>query len=134
MDTRGKTILVTGANRGLGRQFTQALLAAGAAKVYAGARDPKTVTQPGVHPVRLDVTDEDRWVAVVAGTVDRYGKLNVVVNNAGMSGRFGRPVVEETTVEGWDAVFDVNAKGVFLGTKHAIPEMRKAGGGSIINV
>jgi len=69
----------------------------------------------------------------VAETVARFGKLDVVVNNAGISAP-GRPPTEEQTVEGWDAVMAVNARGVFLGTKHAIPEMRKAGGGSIINI
>ena len=83
--------------------------------------------------LKLDVTDEEQWRAVVAETVTRFGKLDIVVNNAGISAP-GRPPTEEQTVEGWDAVMAVNAKGVFLGTKHAIPEMRKAGGGSIVNI
>ena len=78
-----------------------------------------------------DVTDEQRWQEVVAETVARYGKLDVLVNNAGTGARL---TVEETSVADWDGQMNVHAKGVFLGTKLAIPEMRRAGGGSIINV
>jgi cyclopentanol dehydrogenase len=78
-----------------------------------------------------DVTDEQRWQEVVAETVARYGKLDVLVNNAGI---FPMARVEDTSGESWDQVMGINAKGVFLGTKHAIPEMRKAGGGSIVNI
>ena len=77
------------------------------------------------------MTSEDNWRAAVETAVSNYGKLNVLVNNAGIY-HGGR--VEDTTIEAWDAVLDVNAKGVFLGTKSAIDEMRKAGGGSIINI
>ena len=81
--------------------------------------------------VHLDVTIESDWRQAIDATVGRFGKLDILVNNAGIDigGR-----VEETTVEDWDRVMDVNAKGVFFGTKSAIPEMRKAGGGSIINI
>ncbi len=77
------------------------------------------------------MTSELNWQDVVAATVARFGKFDILVNNAGI-GRGG--TVEETTTEQWDAVMDINAKGVFLGTKSAIPEMRKIGGGSIINI
>jgi NAD(P)-dependent dehydrogenase (short-subunit alcohol dehydrogenase family) len=79
----------------------------------------------------LDVTSEDDWREAIQATVSSFGKLNVLVNNAAIWRR-GR--VEDTSVEDWDAIMDVNAKGVFLGTKLAIEEMRKAGGGSIINI
>ena len=79
----------------------------------------------------LDVTKEEEWVKVIAETVSRFGRLDVLVNNAGSTARY---TVEETTVEAWDSQMDVHAKGVFLGTKHVIPVMRKVGGGSIINV
>ena len=81
--------------------------------------------------LHLDVTSEEEWQHAVAATVARFGRLDVLVNNAGISMRGG---VEDTSVEDWDRVMAVNAKGVFLGTRAAIPEMRKAGGGSIINI
>ena len=81
--------------------------------------------------VRHDVTSEQDWIHVIETAVSTYGKLDVLVNNAGTSDISN---LEETSVEAWDAQMDVHAKGPFLGTKHAIPEMRKAGGGSIINI
>ena len=77
------------------------------------------------------MTDESQWQAAVQAAEDRYGKLDILVNNAGILIRKG---LEETTVEDWDRIMDVNAKGVFLGTKSAIPAMRRAGGGSIVNI
>ena len=82
--------------------------------------------------LRLDVTSESGWINAVAAAVSRFGKLDGLVNNAGVGGDGG--IVEETTAESWDRIMDINAKGVFLGTKAAIPEMRRAGGGSIINI
>ena len=81
--------------------------------------------------IRLDVTSESDWQDVVATTVARFGKLDILVNNAGI---FRTERVEDTSEQSWDQVMDVNAKGVFLGTKAAIPEMRKVGGGSIVNI
>ena len=81
--------------------------------------------------LRHDVTSEQEWIEVIRTTVSTYGKLDILVNNAGTSARYN---VEDTTVEAWDGQMNVHAKGAFLGTKHAIPEMRKAGGGSIINI
>jgi len=82
--------------------------------------------------VHLDVSSEESWTSAVAQTVSKFGKLDILVNNAGIGGSPDN--VEETTIEHWDATMDTNAKGVFLGTKAAIPEMRKSGGGSIVNI
>ncbi|MFP4593726.1 SDR family oxidoreductase [uncultured Ralstonia sp.] len=128
MDIRGKTILVTGANRGLGRQFTQALLAAGAAKVYAGARDPKTVTQPGVHPVRLDVTDAESIAAAAAQLTD----VEVVINNAGIAQRVSLLAPENT--EAVKGIFDVNVWGLLAVTQAFAPVLKRNGGGTVVNV
>jgi cyclopentanol dehydrogenase len=81
--------------------------------------------------VRLDVTREDDWQRAVGAALARFGKLDILVNNAGI---FPLGRIEETSEETWDRVMEINAKGVFLGTKHAIPEMRRAGGGSIVNI
>ena len=81
--------------------------------------------------VHLDVKSEESWASAISETVDRFRKLDILVNNAGVASFF---MLEELSVNEWDRVMDINAKGVFLGTKAAIPEMRRAGGGSIINI
>ncbi len=81
--------------------------------------------------VRLDVTSETDWQNAVNAAVERFGKLDILVNNAGI---FNRAFVHEQTEEDWDRVMDINGKGVFLGSKAAIPAMRDSGGGSIVNI
>ena len=81
--------------------------------------------------VHLDVTSEESWASAVAETVNRFGKLDILVNNAGV---VSRVPLEDLNVDEWDRVMDINSKGVFLGTKAAIPEMRRSGGGSIVNI
>ena len=139
MRLENKVALISGGSRGMGAAEAR-LFAGEGAKVVIGDiledEGRKTAAEIGEAGgeclfVPLDVTSESAWQAAVAAAVARFGKLDILVNNAGI-GRGG--TVEETTVELWDAVLDVNAKGVFLGTKAAIPEMRKAGGGSIINI
>jgi hypothetical protein len=78
--------------------------------------------------VHLDVTREADWVEAVGTAVNRYGTLDILVNNAGIVLRKG---IEDTSEADWDRIMAMNAKGVFLGTKHAIPARRRAGGGSI---
>jgi NAD(P)-dependent dehydrogenase (short-subunit alcohol dehydrogenase family) len=82
--------------------------------------------------IHLDVTSEANWQEAVDVTTSRFGRLDILVNNAGIGGVSS--LVEETSLADWDRVMAVNSTGVFLGTKAAIPEMRKAGGGSIINI
>ena len=81
--------------------------------------------------VGLDVTVEEEWVHAVKAAVSAFGKLDILVNNAGYQ---VRAPLEEITIEQWDKVHDVNIKGTFLGTRAVIPEMRKTGHGSIVNV
>jgi len=139
MRLQGKVALISGGSRGMGA-VEAALFAKEGAKVVVGdVREDEgrslveKITGEGGDAVfvPLDVTKETDWETAVAEAVDRYGKLDVLVNNAGVS---ARGTIEETTVADWDWVMDINAKGVFLGTRCAIPEMRKAGGGSIINI
>ena len=77
------------------------------------------------------MTDEAQWSDAIQATVAKFGKLDILVNNAGI---WRGAKVEETSSAEWDLIMDINVKGVFLGTRRAIPEMRKAGGGSIINI
>jgi NAD(P)-dependent dehydrogenase (short-subunit alcohol dehydrogenase family) len=81
--------------------------------------------------VHLDVTSEKSWQDAINATVAKFGRLDILVNNAGVS---GHGMVESTSLDEWNRVMDINSTGPFLGTKVAIPEMRKAGGGSIINI
>jgi NAD(P)-dependent dehydrogenase (short-subunit alcohol dehydrogenase family) len=81
--------------------------------------------------IRLDVTNEDDWQEVVTTAVTRYGKLDILVNNAGISGSADPDLLSTAN---WDRLMEINAKGVFLGMKTAIPEMQKAGGGAIVNI
>ncbi len=135
----GKVAIISGGARGQGA--TEALMMAreGARVVFGDVLDEEgrkveaEIQELGLEAtyVHLDVTSEDDWRAAIDTAVSRYGKLNVLVNNAGI---LIRKSIEETTVEDWDRIMAVNAKGVFLGTKHAIPAMRQAGGGSIVNI
>ena len=88
--------------------------------------------------VRLDVTQPEQWESAVSRAVEDYGKLDILVNNAGIGstdiGGLDAPKIDGTSAEIWDRIMDVNSKGVFLGTRAAIPAMRAAGGGSIINI
>lgn len=139
MRVEGKVALVSGGARGIGAATSKLLAQEGAAVVLADVLEAEgrameaEIAEAGGRAtfMLLDVTDEENWQRVIDATVATYGRLDVVVNNAGISGRTN---VEETQGETWDRVMDVNGKGVFLGTKLAIPELRKVGGGSIINI
>ena len=135
----GKVVIISGGARGQGATEARMFAREGARIVIGDLLDAEgqavaaEIAESGgdCTYVHLDVTSEDDWRAAVETAVSAYGRVDVLVNNAGIieSGR-----VEDLTVEQWDAVLDVNAKGVFLGTKAVIAEMRKAGGGSIINI
>ncbi len=138
MRLRGKVAFISGGARGMGaaeaRLFARegASVAIGDILEEEGRRLEAEINESGQCIfVRLDVTSEADWRNAIAATVRRFGRLDILVNNAGVSAH-GR--VEDVTEADWDRVMDINAKGVFLGTRHAIPEMRRAGGGSIINI
>ena len=139
MRLHGKVALITGAARGQGAAEARLFAQEGAKVVLADVTDQEgiavatEIAEEGADAiyVHLDVTNEAEWEAAILETVSKFGKLDILVNNAGI---WRRGHVTETSSEQWDSILDVNSKGVFLGTKAAIPEMRKAGGGSIVNI
>jgi NAD(P)-dependent dehydrogenase (short-subunit alcohol dehydrogenase family) len=139
MRLEGKVALISGSARGMGEAEARIFAKEGAAVVVAdlmeteGQKIAADITADGgtARFLRLDVTDEADWQEAVATTTSTYGKLDILVNNAGISGTY---TPDTLSTEAWDRLLDVNAKGVFLGMKYAIPAMQRAGGGSIINI
>ena len=135
----GKVALISGGARGQGAVEARMFAEEGASVVIGdildeqGRQTEAELQELGynVTYVHLDVTSESDWESAVQAAVGTYGKLDILLNNAGI---LIRKNIEETTEEDWDRIFSVNAKGVFLGTKAAIPAMRENGGGSIINI
>lgn len=135
----GKVAIVTGAAMGLGKA-TALMLAREGAKVTVsdlnegeGRAVAEAIGSSGGEALflRHDVAREDDWQQVIARTVERFGRLSVLVNNAGVA---IAGTAEDTTLEDWRRLMSVNLDGVFLGTKHAIRAMKGTGGGSIVNL
>jgi NAD(P)-dependent dehydrogenase (short-subunit alcohol dehydrogenase family) len=136
MRLEGKVALITGGASGMGQSEAEIFAREGAKVVVADVLEAEGVQLAdrlgaSARFVRLDVTSEPGWQDAVAATVAAFGKLDVLVNNAGISGTY---VTDTLSTEAWDRLLDVNAKGVFLGMKHAIPAMEQAGGGAIVNI
>lgn len=134
---KGKVALITGAARGQGEAEARLFVAEGARVVLGDVRDElgeKVAASLGetARYVRLDVAREEDWARAVALAETEFGRLDVLVNNAGIVGELG--VTESATLEGYRRTIDVNQIGPFLGMRAAIPAMRRAGGGSIVNV
>lgn len=135
----GKVVLISGGARGQGATEAKMMANEGAKVVFGdilgdeGKMVEAEIAELGLEAtyVHLDVTKEADWISAVETAVNRYGKLDILVNNAGI---LIRKSIEETTEEDWDRIMAINAKGVFFGTKHSIPAMRQAGGGSIVNI
>ena len=136
----GKVALISGGARGQGAAEARTFASEGAMVVFgdildkAGFTVAEEIRNSGGRAtyLHLDVTNEEDWRIAVKTAVTNYGKLDILVNNAGIV--INRVPIEDLTVEEWDKVQAVNAKGVFLGTKHSIPAMRNSGGGSIVNI
>ena len=135
----GKVALISGGARGQGAVETELFSNEGAKVVFGDIRDDEgkqveaKIRELGgdVTYIHMDATNEEDWQKAVALAESQYGKLDILVNNAGISIQGG---LEDFSEADWDRTLAVNSKGVFLGTKHAIPEMRRAGGGSIVNI
>lgn len=139
MRLEGKVALVTGASRGIGEAIVKLFAAEGAKVVLCARRTAvgeavaETVRGAGGDAtfVTCDVSREDEVERLIQFVVKRHGRLDIVVNNAGIA---PASPVETTQLSAWQAVLDVNVTGMFLVSKHSIPALRKAGGGSIINL
>lgn len=135
----GKVALISGGARGQGAAEAILFAKEGAAVVIGdlleneGRQVEAQINESGGKAlfVKLNVTSSDDWKNAVSKAVETFGKLNVLINNAGI---YSRTPIEETSEDEWDRIMEVNTKGVFLGTKHSIQAMRDAGGGSIVNL
>jgi NAD(P)-dependent dehydrogenase (short-subunit alcohol dehydrogenase family) len=139
MRLAGKVALITGAASGMGQSEATIFAREGARVVLAdlleaeGARTVDAIKAAAGQArfVKLDVSSEAEWGAAIDATVAAFGALDILVNNAGISGTFDQDMLSTAA---WDSLMTVNARGVFLGMKHAIPLMRRAGGGAIVNI
>ena len=139
MRLEGKVVFISGGSRGQGAAEARLFATEGASVVMGdiledeGKRLEAEINESGGRAlfVRLDAASESDWQDAIRQTVQTFGKLDVLVNNAAI---YSRAPIEQTSAEEWDNVMAVNARGVFLGTKHSIQEMRKSGGGSIVNI
>ena len=130
---KDKRLLVVGAATGIGRAVVAAAVAEGARVVLADLaveQGEATARELGATFIRCDVADEASVKATVTAAVERLGGLDGLVNNAGLQ-RAG--ALETITVDDWNSLMAVNTRGVFLATREAIPHLRAAGGGSIVN-
>ena len=134
----GKVCVITGAGGGMGREAAIVFTAEGAqvcaADISLEAAEETVGLCPGdAFAQAVDVADEAQVAAMLAATATRYGGIDVLYNNAGISPNDDASVLD-TSVDAWQRVQDVNAKGVFLCCKHGIPYLQQRGGGSVINV
>lgn len=127
MQINGSVALVTGANRGLGERFVQALLERGASKVYAAARNPDTITTPGVVPVALDVTDP----AAVRAAADAARDVTLLINNAGSSTKAGLP---DGDLDAFRLEMETHYFGTLAVSRAFAPALARNGGGAVLNV
>jgi NAD(P)-dependent dehydrogenase (short-subunit alcohol dehydrogenase family) len=139
MRLAGKVALISGAASGMGQSEAVIFAKEGAKVILADVLEAegkqvadKIVSGGGqARFVKLDVTSEAEWDAATKAAVSAFGKFDVLVNNAGISGTYDPDMLSSSA---WDKVMAVNSKGVFLGMKYAIPLMKQAGGGAIVNI
>ena len=139
MRLEGKVALISGGSRGQGATEAELFVKEGAKVVIADILEPEgnavvaQIREGGGDAsfIKLDVTSEDDWRDAVEFTLNTYGKLDILINNAAI---YKRTPIVQTDLDEWNQIMDINSTGVFLGTKHAVPAMQKSGGGSIINI
>lgn len=137
----GKVALITGAGSGMGAEQARLFAKEGAKVVGADMNmdglntiiDEISSQDTEAIAVKLNISSEEEWKDAVKTAVDTFGKLDILVNTAGIAGPFVAKAAEHDA-DDWDKLLGINLKGAFLGSKHAIPEMIKAGGGSIVSV
>ncbi len=140
MTLSGKVALVTGGGRGLGRAYCEALAGEGASVVAADIRDTaatvEAISSAGGAAIglTLDVADMANCQAAADQTLEAYGRIDVLVNNAALYGDIGGGRFDRITDDQWDRVMTVNIKGIWQCCKACVPAIREAGGGSIINI
>jgi len=136
MKLEGKVALITGAANGIGLATAERFLREGAAVMCAdidrAALDTAlaALDSPKVASIAVDVTDEDQVAAMVKATVEKFGRLDIFVANAGIEGKVGN--IAGSSVDNFDRVMAVNVRGVWLGLKYAMPALKDSGGGSIL--
>ena len=137
MRLEGKVALISGAANGMGADEARLFASEGARVVIGDILDEQgkklesEIGETGGQAlfVHLDVRDETDWISAVGTTVARFGRLDILINNAGIS---SRGVDDPARLENWNSIMDINSPGVFLGTKHAVHRMQNNGGGSIV--
>ncbi len=139
MRLSGKVAIITGGAHGMGESESMIFAREGAMVVVAdvdeaaGRQVAAKISADGgkARFTKLDVTSETEWQEAIRSTTGAYGRLDILVNNAGVS---GSQDPDTLSTAAWDGIMSINAKGVFLGMKHAVPAMRQAGGGAIVNI
>jgi NAD(P)-dependent dehydrogenase (short-subunit alcohol dehydrogenase family) len=138
----GRTAIVTGGAKGIGRHYSQALAAEGAEVMIADIADGAALAEEiagkygrnATTSMRFDVSDEASVKELVARTIERFGKIDVLVNNAALFAPLQEQKFTEIDVALWDKVMGVNVRGPFLMAKHVVPHMKERGYGKIINI
>lgn len=142
MRLKGKTVIVTGGAKGLGREFCLGLAKEGANVVMAAHRfdneeaksAKEAIEKAGGLALEVNVTDADALEKMVGAALEKFGRIDCLVNNAAMYGGISRAGLLEIDPAEWDALMNVNLKGPFLACRAVIPHMKTAGGGKIINI
>ena len=139
MRLKDKVVIITGGVGGIGSATVRRFAVEGAKLVIVDVNENEgealasELKDDGYAAtfISLDVTNEQQWIRAVDATIEKYGQLDILVNNAGI---FRMETVDETDLELWNRIQEVNATGVFLGIKHGAAAMRRSGGGAIVNI